>query len=122
MKVLVTGDRNWNRMDIIERELRKLSKDTIIIHGAARGVDTIAGFVAERLGMKVIPFPAKWHIYGRAAGPIRNQQMIDQGKPDIVLAFHDFLEKSKGTKDMINRARNVGIKVILIKEGEIYEH
>lgn len=115
MKVLVTGDRNWNRMDIIERELRKLSKDTIIIHGTARGADTIAKFVAERLGMVVRPFKPEWHIYGRAAGPIRNQKMLDEGKPDLVLAFHENLDESVGTKDMVTRARKAGLKVILIE-------
>ena len=120
MRVLVTGDRNWKRMDIIERELRKLPSDTIIIHGAARGADSLAKFVAERIGLKVINdgkgFPADWRRYGKGAGPVRNQQMIDEGKPDLVIAFHENLNESRGTKDMVERSRKVGIKVILIKE------
>lgn len=118
MRVLVCGDRNWKRMDVVERELKKLPKDTIIIHGAARGADTLAGFVADRIGLKVINdgkgFPAKWNIYGRAAGPIRNQQMLDEGKPDLVLAFHEHIEDSLGTIDMISRSKKAGVKVILI--------
>jgi len=120
MRVLICGDRNWKRMDIIERELKKLPADTLIIHGAARGADTLAKFVAERIGLKVINdgkgFPAKWKIYGRGAGPIRNQQMIDEGKPDMVLAFHENINESRGTGDMVNRARGVGIKVEIIKK------
>jgi hypothetical protein len=115
MRLLVSGDRNWKRMDIIERELKKFPNDTVVIHGMARGADTIAAFVAERLGMKVIPFEAKWHIYGRGAGPIRNQKMLDEGKPDMVLAFHENIKESLGTKDMIERAKKARIKVILIE-------
>ncbi len=128
MIVLVTGDRNWKRMDIIEREFKKLPKDTIIIHGAARGADTLAGFVADKLGMKVMEsekgvkgFPAKWNIYGRGAGPIRNQVMIDKilsypGVPKKVLAFHNNIAESLGTKDMVTRARKAGLSVEIIKE------
>lgn len=114
MNVIVSGDRNWKNMNIIERELRKLPVDTVIIHGAARGADTIGKFVAERIGLKVVGFPADWKRYGRAAGPIRNQQMIDEGKPDMVLAFHENIGESKGTRDMVARARGIGIKVIII--------
>lgn len=118
MNVVVCGDRNWKRTDIIERELRKLPADTLIIHGAARGADTLGKFVAERIGLKVINdgkgFPADWKRYGKAAGPIRNQQMIDEGKPDLVLAFHENINESRGTKDMVARARGIGIKVIII--------
>lgn len=115
MRVLVCGNRNWRDMSVIERELKKLPIDTLIIHGAARGADALGGFVADKLGFKVKSFPAKWNIYGKAAGPIRNQQMIDEGKPDFVLAFHENINESRGTKDMVNRARGVGIKVEIIK-------
>ena len=105
-------------MDIIERELRKLPSDTLIIHGAARGADTLGKFVAEKIGLKVINdgkgFPADWNRYGKGAGPVRNQQMIDEGKPDLVLAFHENINESRGTKDMVARARGIGLKVIII--------
>ena len=105
-------------MNIIERELRKLPADTLIIHGAARGADTLGKFAAERIGLKVINdgkgFPAEWKRYGKGAGPIRNQQMLDEGKPDVVLAFHENISESRGTKDMVARARGAGIKVVII--------
>jgi len=117
VSVLVTGDRNYRRIDFVERELKKLPSDTIIIHGAAPGADTLAGLIAERIGLKVISFPARWHVYGRSAGPIRNQAMIDEGRPDLILAFHDNIKDSKGTKDMINKGIKAGKKVILIDKG-----
>ncbi len=114
MKVLVCGDRNWTDGQAIERELLKLCRQTLVsrvIHGAARGADTLAGRAAKNLYIPQIPFPAQWDKYGRAAGPIRNQQMLDDGRPDLVLAFHENIKASKGTKDMVRRAKKAGIEV-----------
>ena len=86
-----------------------------MIHGDCRGADKLGAFVAERLGLEVIPYPAEWHIYKRGAGPVRNQQMIDKGKPELVLAFHENINESVGTIDMIKKAKRAGLKVILIK-------
>jgi hypothetical protein len=69
--------------------------------------------LAERIGWDVIKVPADWTKYGKAAGPIRNQEMLDMD-PDLVLAFHSDLDNSKGTKDMVARARKKGVKVIVI--------
>jgi hypothetical protein len=52
-------------------------------------------------------YKAEWDKHGRAAGPIRNQQMLDDGKPDLVLAFAG----GRGTDDMCRRAREAGIEV-----------
>ena len=116
MRILVCGNRNWRDMSVIERELKKFPHGTVVIHGACRGADTLGGFVADRLGFKVLVFPAKWSIYGRGAGHVRNQHMLDEGKPDLVLAFHENISESRGTKDMVNRARGVGIKVEIFKK------
>ncbi len=114
LRVLVCGDRNWHNMAVIERELKKFGKDTIVIEGECRGADILGRFVAEKLGLRVIPFPAKWHIYKRGGGPVRNQQMLDEGKPELVLAFHEDISESVGTIDMVNKAKRAGIKVIII--------
>ena len=74
MKVLVCGDRNWKDEEIIEKELKKLLSDTIIIHGNCRGADKMAGVIAKILGIKVEIYPADWERYGKGAGIIRNQQ------------------------------------------------
>ncbi len=115
MRVLVCGDRNWENIDAILRELSKLDNNTVIIHGAARGADTLAGIAGKELGFKVEAEPAKWEIYGRSAGPIRNQLMLDKYKPELVLAFHSNIDNSKGTKDMVTRARKAGIKVVIFE-------
>jgi hypothetical protein len=113
VKILVCGDRNWKETDTIFNWLAKFHKSSTIIHGNARGADTIGGKIAEKLGMLVLPYPANWEKYGKAAGPIRNQQMLDS-KPDLVLAFHSDLKNSKGTKDMVQRALMDNIDVFVI--------
>ena len=114
MKILVCGDRNWVDKKAIFRELSKYPRDTIVIEGEARGADSLARVVALGLGVSVERYPANWDKYGRAAGPIRNQQMLDQ-KPDLVLAFHADLDNSKGTRDMVIRARKAGIEVLVFQ-------
>lgn len=91
--------------DVILHCLRYLPVDAVVIHGDARGADRMARDAALRLGLILIAFPADWEYYGKGAGPIRNRQMIEEGTPDFVLAFHDDLASSKGTRDMISLAR-----------------
>lgn len=119
MIVLVTGDRHWKDYNIIHRELSKCPPGTVVFHGKAKGADTLADIAAERLGFKTVPFKPEWNIYGRGAGPIRNQKMLNRllaenDEQKKVLAFHKNLAESKGTKDMVNRAKKAGIEVELI--------
>lgn len=105
MRVLICGSRNWIDERVIEREIRKHRKEIkLIIHGGARGADTLAGMIAHQLRIPVKVFPAQWKRFGRGAGHIRNQQMLDEGKPDQVWAFTEDLRSSRGTKDMVHRA------------------
>ncbi len=112
MRVLVCGSRNWTDYGVIERRMKMLPPWTVIIEGEARGVDRAARLIAKHFGLEVKPFPAKWKKYGKAAGPIRNQQMLDEGKPDLVLAYP--MPDSVGTKDMIARAKKAEIPVEVV--------
>jgi hypothetical protein len=116
MKVLVCGDRNWNNAEAMARELMYLSTrgDITIIHGDCRGADKMAGEFATLMGFKVIAVPAEWEKYGRRAGPVRNRKMFDENTPDLVLAFHEHIEDSKGTKDMMTYAKKKGCPVRLV--------
>lgn len=117
LKVLVCGDRRWTDAAAVERVLKEFPPGTVVVHGGARGADTIAARIAARLGFEVLAFPARWDVYDRAAGPIRNSQMLAQG-PDLVVAFHADLAASRGTKDMVCKARRAGIPVILVTGGK----
>lgn len=117
MKVLVCGDRNWVDASIIRKRLSELDKDVLIIVGGARGADSLAFKEALGLGLEVEVVYAEWHIYGRAAGPIRNLVMLDM-KPDLVIAFHDDLSSSKGTAHCVKAAVERGIAVEVIKRED----
>lgn len=81
----------------------------VVIHGAASGVDEQAMIYAQAMeNCKHLPFEADWHTHGRAAGPIRNKRMLDEGKPDVVMAFPG----GRGTANMVKLARAHGVKVI----------
>lgn len=85
-----------------------------IIHGKAKGGDTIAQDFATNQWLKEEQYPADWEKHGKAAGHIRNQQMLDEGKPDIVVAFPG----GRGTADMIRRAKAANIPVVEVEYQE----
>lgn len=86
--------------DIIERKL-------VIIQGEARGADSWAKKWAELNNVDIEPYPADWNNKGKSAGYIRNKQMLDEGKPDLVVAF----KGGRGTAMMIELARNANVPV-----------
>lgn len=114
MKVLICGDREWWNSKKIANRVKQLPPNTIVIHGACRGADRIAGNAAFNRGLVVRQFPAQWSRYGSAAGPIRNKRMLDE-KPDLVIAFHSNLTESKGTKNMLMLAGKAGILTEVIE-------
>ena len=111
-RILICGDRNYKDWRKVQDYLNTILHTAIIIHGGARGADSLAGNLATGRNWGIMRFPAQWDKYGKAAGPIRNQEMVEYGKPTLVVYFHDDIENSKGTKDMITRAEKANIKVI----------
>lgn len=120
MKVLVTGSRNWTDEERIRADLEKLPSDTILVEGDAPGADKISGKVGREIGFEVRAYPALWGQYGRAAGPKRNQQMLDEEHPDKdgihidkALAYHEDPGLGSGTKDMVKRLKRAAIPVAI---------
>ena len=116
MRMLITGSRDYKDKEIIIDAIEKYLgneyiEDVIIIEGGARGADRIAQQHALDMGYIVETYPANWDKYGKNAGSIRNQEMVDSGA-DICLAFP--LEGSIGTYDCIRRAKKSGIETIII--------
>lgn len=117
MRVLVCGSRSWTNREVIREQLSQLPADTVVIHGDCRGADRLAAGVAAELGFDIEAYPADWEEFGRAAGPIRNDDMLYEGKPDRVIAFHHELNPTQGgTGDMIRKARRHGIPVVVVAE------
>ena len=113
-RILICGDRNWTNYTAIENLVSKLPTGSVIIQGEANGADALAKHAGLFYGHTVESYPANWNEYGLAAGPMRNKQMLDEGKPDIVYAFHPNLDKSKGTRDMVKQAMRRGIEVVVV--------
>lgn len=115
MRVLVFGGRDYTDVSNIEYILdsyNRIFTIDVIIEGNAPGVDRIAGYWARKNKIDNVKFPAKWDEYGKAAGPIRNQQMIDEGNIDFAIAFPG----GKGTADMLNRIKKANIRHIEIED------
>ena len=119
MRVLVCGGRNYTDKDHVGAVLGKLHDSgdgdniDVIIHGGAAGADRLAGEWAYWMGITQQQYEADWDTHGSFAGPIRNKRMLDEGKPDLVIAFPG----GRGTADMVKKARKAGVKVIEIAEA-----
>jgi hypothetical protein len=117
-KVLVCGGRDYTNRDEVYRVLdayhARLGPFMMVISGGAPGADTFAREWAVDRKVDHLILHAKWDLHGKPAGPIRNRRMASK-KPRFVLAFHPDLEKSRGTKDMVNYARKQGIKTKVFK-------
>ena len=110
MKLLVCGGRDFTDRAAVFAALDRADAKRpvmLLIHGAARGADTLAGEWAAARGVTVAECPADWQTHGKAAGSIRNQQMLGLYAPDGVVAFPG----GSGTADMVRRARGAGIPV-----------
>lgn len=86
----------------------------VIIAGAAKGVDSVAIDWAVVNWCMYEEYWADWNKHGKAAGHIRNKQMIDEGKPDLVIAFPG----GRGTANMVSQARAAGIPVEEVEYNE----
>lgn len=109
MRVLVCGSRKFSDYSAVCTALNDhANMAEVVIHGGATGADTLAGEWADHHSIRCVVFKADWKQYGPAAGPIRNQRMLDEGKPDLVVAFPG----GAGTADMVRRAQAAGIPIV----------
>jgi hypothetical protein len=112
VRILVTGSRDWTDGDLIRQEMRRAVADfgpadqVVIVHGGARGADAIAESIARGVGLDVECHPAAWDTRGRAAGIIRNSEMVNAGA-DVCLAF--IRNQSRGATHCADAAEKAGI-------------
>jgi len=112
MRVLVCGGRDYANAALVKFTLDYWLPEgmpNVIIEGCARGADSLAEDYGRARGIPVEHYPADWSRNGKAAGPIRNRRMLDEGKPDLVIAFHG----GKGTANMVEQAERAGVRVFL---------
>ena len=119
-KVLVCGGRNYNNDQLLYTILDHMYDEygllgpIVIIHGGARGADTLGDQWAKDRQIPIEEFKAEWDIYGKSAGYIRNKRMLVEGKPNLVIAFPG----GAGTQNMINLAKASAVEVWTIDEKE----
>ncbi|REF00274.1 DUF2493 domain-containing protein [Thermomonospora umbrina] len=134
-RVLVIGSRTWRNFEPVYAALDELLRqhpDMVLIHGACReGVDAIADRWAIRRGVtgedRLWRLAAPWKVHGKAAGGLRNQEMVDR-RPDVCVAFIDpcvsqicrrqSVHGSHGGEDCVRRARKARIRTVAVRSWE----
>ena len=122
MLVLICGDREWKDKELICDTLSDIKAKysvTKVIEGGARGADFYGFSAANTLKIPVETIKAEWGKFKKSAGPIRNRKMLDM-QPRLVVAFHDAIETSKGTKDCLKEARRRGIEIWLVTHDKLH--
>jgi predicted Rossmann-fold nucleotide-binding protein len=110
VRLLVCGGRDYSDRTRVFKTLDRVNAQrgvSLLIHGGAPGADTLAGEWAKLRAVPAKVYEAAWDAQGKSAGPIRNQLMIDNGRPEAVVAFPG----GSGTADMTRRAEAAGLKV-----------
>lgn len=111
MRIVVTGGRDYFNPKLTAKVLSAL-KPANVAHGGAHGADLGANSWCLLNNVPVAVFPAAWNIDGKAAGPIRNRQMLDTFKPDLVVAF----KGGRGTEDCVSAAKQRNIPVLRVED------
>ena len=124
LKVIVAGGRDFNDYQLLGIEINKFLHsllgsntnlwDVEIVCGKANGADVLGAQYGKNMGYSIKYFPANWSIYGKSAGYRRNEQMADYA--DACICFWD--RKSKGTKHMIDLARQYELTLNIINYKE----
>ena len=128
-KLIICGGRHFDDYEALERVVDKViselnsSEESEIVSGHCQGTDLLGELYAEKHGLKCSVFPAKWEKFGKAAGPIRNSEMIDyisDSENPMVIAFVG--PNSKGTMDTVNKAVKAGFTIYkigyVVEEGK----
>ena len=117
-RVVVCGGTDFNDRTLCFETLSELlseKREIEIISGHARGADALGEEYAHEHSIELTLFPADWSRYGRAAGPIRNSQMIEYAQEANALVVAFWNGKSPGTKNTIDLAKRSGIEIYVIR-------
>jgi predicted Rossmann fold nucleotide-binding protein DprA/Smf involved in DNA uptake len=114
MKLAIVGSRSFTDYEALEKELDSICesvKVTCVVSGGAKGADSLGQRYAESKGIDTQIFLPDWEKHGKAAGFIRNKDII--ANSDFCVAFWD--GKSKGTLSSIELAKKQGIPVKVVE-------
>lgn len=106
-RVAVVGSRKYPDLGFVREFVRRLARrdpSATVVSGNAPGVDRAAEIEARAVGLDVVSLKADWDSHGRAAGFIRNGEIVQQC--DVVAAFWD--GSSRGTADTVGKAEAAG--------------
>lgn len=120
MRLIIAGSRDFEDYKLVRDSMNKIfvDRDTVgltILSGGCAGADRLGEKLASVNGIPCIKFPADWKRYGKAAGPIRNEEMARFASEDkgMLVAFWDGL--SKGTRNMIQTAKKYALEVHVVR-------
>jgi len=116
MKIAIVGTRTFTDYGLLQSsvtEIIPIDSITEIVSGGAKGADALAKRYAKDNNIKYVEFPARWNLYGKMAGPKRNEEIAKY--VDILIAFWD--GSSIGTRNVINwgHRKNCIVHVIYYK-------
>lgn len=115
-RVIIAGCRDFADYELLKEKCdyylqNREKEDIVIVSGHASGADALGERYAQERGSQLETYPADWKAHGRAAGPIRNENMVRVA--NALIAFWD--GKSRGTKNMIETARKYSLKVAVVR-------
>lgn len=121
-RVIIAGSRSFSDYELLRAKCDSIlapkagTHDVVVLSGTAKGADRLGERYAKERGFEIRQFPAGWATFGKSAGVVRNHEMAKNA--DALIAFWD--GKSKGTKNMIEKSRRLGLAVstIMLEEYE----
>ena len=119
-RIIIAGSRDFENYEVVKTKAAAVIKaikekepeaKIEIVSGGARGVDSLGERFAREYGYKLWRFPADWNAYGRAAGPIRNRQMLEfaMERNPVLIAFWN--GASRGTSNMVDIAQDAKVSI-----------
>lgn len=116
VRLVITGGRRFTDGELIHRALSAVHRKrgiALLIQGGADGADRLCAEWAWDRDIPVATFNANWQKHGIVAGPLRNQRMIDEGRPDAAVAFPG----GRGTADMVARLIKASVPLWDLRAG-----
>ena len=115
MKIAIVGSPDYSDLWQVVAYVQRLPRGTMVISGAAKGVETVVAKVARLCGLEFIEYLPNWDKYGSAAGKYQSEQIVDHC--DQLVAFWD--GTSKDTQESIDQAKAAGKTVeIMTKQAD----